>query len=408
MSDRTLNVFISAGEVSGDLHAAELVVALKKHMPNARFFGMGDAAMAAAGVELLVSIRDHSAIGMWQSVRELTRVKRTIRELKAAIQRQRPDFIIVVDCEAIHRPLLCAIQALSIPNTYYISPQVWWTRNEYDQDRIAKSIQAVTDHVLAIFRAEHAVYTKLNHPSVHYIGHPLLDMVRIKQSKAAAYAMVGLPMDRPIIGVFPGSRWQEIKSTYPRLIRAAQAVVKRGVHAHIVVVVSSPRYARYIRDKTPDSVPVYTGDSYGIIPHLTASLVSSGTVTLEHALFNVPIVVVYRFGAFLTLFIRLWLRFKSMNLTWISLPNLMMQNSIVPECLQRQASVENLTHALYQLCDPQYPIDQNPYRQRQYQGFQKVKDYMGPNGAVDRAAELLSNWINNRGHNSEHKAELSG
>ncbi|MBD97427.1 lipid-A-disaccharide synthase [bacterium] len=401
MAEETLNIFISAGEVSGDLHAAALVVALKKRMPNARFFGMGDAAMATAGVELLASIRDHSAIGMWQSARELTRVKRTIRELKEAIETQRPDFIIVVDCEAIHLPLLRAIQPLSIPNTYYISPQVWWTRNGYDQDRIAKNIQAVTDHVLAIFRAEHAVYTKLDHSSAHYIGHPLLDLVRIKQSKAAAYAMLGLPMDRPIIGVFPGSRWQEIKSTYPRLIRAAQTVVSRGVHAHIVVVVGAPRYARYIRDNTPDTVPVYSGDSYGIIPHLTASLVSSGTVTLEHALFRVPIVVAYRFGALLTLFIRVWLQFKSINLAWISLPNLMMQHSIVPECLQRQATVDNLAHALYQLCDPQYPTDQNPYRQRQYKGFQKIKEYMGPNGAVDRAAGLVSKWINNSSANSD-------
>ena len=394
MSRQSPNIFISAGEISGDLHAAELVKALKNHMPHARFFGMGDSAMADAGVELLSTIRDHSAIGMWQSVRELTRVRRTIRNLTAIVKTQRPDYIVVVDCEAIHVPLLRAVQDLNIPNCYYISPQIWWTRNRHDQHQIATRVMTVTDHILAIFKAEADVYTHLGHPSVQYIGHPLLDMAHATQSKADAYALLGLSLDRPIIGVFPGSRWQEIKSTYSHLIQAAQAVVQRGVSAHIVVVLRSAKYADYIRKNTPDGIYIYTGDSYGIIPHLTASLVLSGTVTLEHALFQVPMVVAYRFGPLITLFIRLWLRVKLIQLRWVSLPNLMLQQPVVPECLQRQATVSNLAHELYQLCNPQYPVEQNPYRQRQLHGFQTIKAYMGPAGAVNRAAGLLASWIN--------------
>ena len=353
---------------------------------------MGDSAMAAAGVDLLATIRDHSAIGMWQSIRELTRVRRTTRELVAMIKAHQPDYIIVVDCEAIHVPVLRAIRALNIPNAYYISPQLWWTRNQQDQHKIATRLMRVTDHILAIFKPEAELYTKLGHSSVHYVGHPLLDIARATQSKATVCKSLGVPVDQPVIGIFPGSRWQEIKSTYPRLIQAAQAVLARGVQATIVVVLRSQKYAKYIRANTPDSIPIYMGDSYAIMPHLRASLVLSGTVTLEHALFQVPMVVVYRFGPLITLFIRLWLQVKSIEIKWVSLPNLMMQKTVVPECLQRQATVSNLAHALYQLCDPQYPVDNNPYRQRQLQGFAAIRTEMGPAGAVDRAAEWIESW----------------
>ena len=392
MTNQSLNIFISAGEISGDLHAAELVKSLKNRLPQARFFGMGDSAMAAAGVDLLATIHDHSAIGMWQSIREVTRVRQTTRELIAMIKTHQPDYIIVVDCEAIHVPVLRAVRALNIPNSYYISPQLWWTRNQNDQHQIATRVMAVTDHILAIFKPEEELYTKLGHPSVHYVGHPLLDIARATQSKAAVCAALGVPMNQPLIGIFPGSRWQEIKSTYPRLIQAAQAVVARGVQAHIVVVLRSKKYANYIRANTPESIPIHMGDSYAVMPHLSASLVLSGTVTLEHALFQVPMVVVYRFGPLITLFIRLWLQVKSIELKWVSLPNLIMQKTVVPECLQRQATVPNLAHALYQLCDPQYPVDNNPYRQRQQQGFAAIKAEMGPAGAVDRAAGLIEAW----------------
>ena len=383
-----MRVFISAGEVSGDRHGASLVHEMRAQLASCQFFGMGHHAMRDAGVQIISDITSHSAIGLFDSIRDSLKLGRILLTLVRAIKTQKPDAIIVIDCEGIHMPLLARVKHLGIPIFYFISPQIWWTRNKKSQAQFIQTLARRSDHIITIFQHEYDLYRTQN-AQVHYVGHPLLDTAKPQLSRQALYNKLNLPENTPLIGLFPGSRRQEIRDTYPTLLAAAQRVIDQGVSAKLVVISSSPSYHAYIAAQTPKHVIVYTDHSYGIIPHLHASITTSGTVTLEHACFDTPLVVAYKFGRLAATAIRCVMAYRGVSIRYIALPNLVADQPIVPEFIQEQATVQALATSLYDLCDPHYKPADNPYRQAQYDGFKTVRTKLAPAGAIATAAKII-------------------
>ena len=372
------SIFISAGEISGDRHAAALVREIKAIRPDISFFGMGHTALRDQGVDIIADLTTSSTVGFLEPIKHLPKILMAYIKLKYAIKKRRPDVIVVVDFQGFHMVLLKAIRALNIPMIYYIAPQEWL----WGSEKGGRVVVNYTDKILCIFRQEAAFFKRLGGQAI-YVGNPTLAETQATQSKRALCNHLGVDPSATLIGVFPGSRPQEIKRMTPLLLAAAQETAKKIPNAAIIVSISSHVYHHELQHITKDLSHVYSysDSSYGLIPHLDVSLLTSGTISLEHACFGTPAVVAYQFSWVSYQLLRCLFTEKFKSIQWISLPNLIAQRSIIPEFIQAEATASALSQEAHRL------IQDQGHRQRQLDGFISVKELLEPANAVVRAAQ---------------------
>ncbi len=373
------SIFISAGEVSGDLHAAHLIRALKRKGIT-QFAGMGGAEMAAEGVSIVTSVINRSTIGFFEPIRHLFAFYFTFRKLKNWLKTNRPTVMIAVDFQGFNVPLCRVAKALGIPVVYYIAPQEW----QWGSEAGGRRVVAATDLILSIFEQEHAFYARLGAKSV-FVGHPLLDIVP---------AVAALPADAPlIISVFPGSRSQEIQQVLPIFVQALTRIQIQFPDIQIVVSVATS----YLRPKIESefnksglrNVMLKEAAAYDVMAAGTISLVTSGTVTLEHAIMKKPAVAGYRFHPISYRIGRILIGKKfDRQVGYIALPNIYLKRMAMPEFLQSACTPQALAHACITL------LSSTERREALIRDFEQVKTLLGTPGAVDRAAEIVSStWF---------------
>lgn len=373
-------IFISAGELSGDRHAAALVKQLKTLDPSLTFFGMGHKAMADAGVEIMADLIKQSTVGFLEPIKHIPTFLSVFRRLKKAVKTRRPKAIIVVDFQGFHMTLIKALRKFGIPIYYYIGPQEWL----WGAIKGGKKVVANTDMILSIFKAEADFYNKLG-GNAKYVGNPTLALAKPTQDRAALCARLEVPETTQLLGVFPGSRPQEIKRMYPTLLRSAIQLAKTRDNCKIVISVSTGVFEDKIRAQMADvdttGLIVYTDHSYGLIGHLDASLLTSGTIALEHACFGTPAIVAYRFSP-LSYWLIKKLFYKKFyeTIKWISLPNIIAQEPIMTELIQDEASPEAICKEVGAI------LDDTTIQKRYADGYAKVKTLMAPEDAVKTAA----------------------
>ena len=327
-----------AGEPSGDLLAGLLLDGLQSRWPALKTVGIGGPRMLARGFETWWPQEKLAVRGYIEVLRHYPEISSIRRQLKARLLREWPDLFIGVDAPDFNLDLEVGLRSRGIKTVHFVCPSIWAWR----ADRIAK-IRAAADHVLCIFPFEPALLAEQG-VSASYVGHPLADVIPMKPDRAAARAALGLHANAPVVALLPGSRRSEVRYLASRFFAAA-ALMKRAQPAmqFVAPVIPSLRadvVAALQASGMADQVLVLDGQSHAALAACDATLIASGTATLEAALFKRPMVIAYNMN------VVSWRIMQRKQLqAWVGLPNILCGEFVVPELLQDAASAEALAEA---------------------------------------------------------------
>lgn len=381
-----VRIFISTGEVSGDLQGALLIAGLKRQAAYAglelEIVALGGDTMASAGATLLGNTISIGSVGPLESLPFVLPTLKIQRRAKQYLLQNPPDLVVLIDYGSPNLALGSYIrqQMPKVPIVYYITPQMWvWWANQRDPARIVE----ITDKVLAIFPQE-ARYFRDKGASVSWVGHPLVDKMQNAPSREAARASLKITPEQMAIALFPASRRQELKYLLPVMFQAAKAIQAKLPQVHFWIPLSLEIYRTPIEEAIAAyglQATLLSGQTQEIIAAADLAITKSGTVNLEIALLNVPQVVIYRVSAVTAWIARNLLKF---SIPFMSPPNLVEMKPIVPELLQEQATPENIVQNALKLL-------LNPSRRKQtLADYQQMRLALGEVGVCDRAAvEIL-------------------
>jgi lipid-A-disaccharide synthase len=377
-----LKILIVTGEVSGDRHGARLATELKAISPDLAIYAVGGEALTATGATMVADISHLSTIGMIEPIRFLPKLLGTLKRIKAFMAQEKPDLVIPIDCQGFNMLVLKAARKMCIPSTYYIAPQEW----QWGTESGGRKVLELADHVIAIFQKEADFYRRLG-GDVSFVGHPLIDLAVPELDRSAFCNKYGLDEQRHILSLFPGSRKQELTLVAPVLFEAAKQVKLAMPNLQIAVSISARQFESEIRDlaqKSGLAVDLFHGDnSYDLIEATRFSLLTSGTISLEHVLLNTPCAVGYRFSTASYWLMRLFFAKKIKRIPYISLPNLILSKLVIPEFLQSKFSAEAMAQSALR-----YLKDDVAYKRLQAE-MSEVQMILGRRGVVQRAATSI-------------------
>lgn len=370
-------IFISAGEESGDLHGAALARALRERWPGARLLGLGGSRMEAAGVELMAGLGELAVMGFVEVLKHLPFFLELRRRVFAALERERVELVIPIDYPGFNLRLARHARSTGRPVLYYIAPQVWaWHKSR------VRDLARDTDEVAVVLPFEEEFLRRAG-VRARFVGHPLLDVAPPALPREAWAEGLGLDPARPVLGLFPGSRAQEVGRHLALFSEAARRVVAaRGEVQPVIAVPAGIDRAVYGEAPWP-LVP----SAGGLLDFATAALVKSGTTTLEAALAVTPFVVVYRMNA-----LSYALAKRLVKVPHIALANLIAERRVAPEFVQDAATPETLSAALLPLLD-----EASAERREMVEGLAGVRGKLGGAGAARRVAELAAGLLEGRG-----------
>ena len=364
-------IFVSAGEPSGDLHGAGVIQALRARHPDALIEALGGPRMAAAGAAIRYPMEGLAAFGLVEVVTKLGAHLRLLRALRADFRAHRYDLVILIDYPGFHVRVAEAAREAGTKVLYYIAPQLWaWRPGR------ARRFASAVDRLAVVLPFEQHFFGGLGLRS-DYVGHPLVDQAAWP-TREAARSHLHLPADSRVLGIFPGSRQQEVRRLWRPFRDAAQQLLHEG-RCDRVIVAGTPT-GEY---PDPGSLTIVRGDPIPVFAASDAALAKSGTTTLEAALADVPMVVAYKVHP-LT-----WLMFQRLRtVRWVSLVNLVAEREVVPEMLQERAEAGPLADALRPLLDP---FDPATIAQRE--GLAQVRQRLGAPGATTRVVALADELL---------------
>ena len=332
-------IFVTAGEASGDTHAANMISALARRLDGARFVGVGGPRMAEAGCELLADVTAHAS--MWLDVlAKIPYYRRLIRTVAEQMRRRRPAVLVPVDSPGLNWHLAAAARRLGIPVMYYIAPQVW----AWASWRVKKA-RRLTDHIACILPFEQE-YFRQRGVAATYVGHPMFDHVPPRPP-----AVPSPPDDGAWrVLLLPGSRVKEIRRHAPAMVRAAELICRQFPRATFTFAAVDRRCAELVADSAGTSLPIIAGRTHRLLVESHFALATSGTVTLETAYFGVPMVVFYRVSRVTCALFSWWLS----HTRYYSLVNILAQREVVPEFMPWFGNADVLAEAVIgRLKDPQ-------------------------------------------------------
>lgn len=391
-------ILFCAGDQSGEAHAAALARALRARLPGLRLLGLGGAKMRAAGVEIVVDQRELAVGGIVELIPELRRIVGAWRRLSRALAESRPELVVLVDSGGFNLPFARRVRRRSRARIlYFIAPQVWAWR----PGRIRR-LAAVADRIVVCLPFERDYYAARG-VAVEAPGHPLVDAFAEARAaepagetaqarRARVRRALGIPQDLPVVGLFPGSRRSELARHLPLQLAAVERLRARepalaGVRAIVGLAAGfdeadARRAARgafsAVGEGAVHCLP--TGDG-ALLDALDVALAKPGTITLEAALRGCPMVVMGRVHP-LTAFIAR----RSVQVGFVALPNLLVEEEIVPELLQADAMPDRIAERLA-------PLFAGPARARQLEGLARAVARLGPPGAIERTAATVEEML---------------
>lgn len=367
-------VLISAGEASGDIHAAAVTAAIKKIDPTTEVFGMGGDALRNAGGEVLFDIKDHGVMGFVEVLKKLPDLFKLRDDFSRVMDERKPDCLITVDYPGFNMKLAKLAHDKGIPVVSYIAPSAWaWHKSR------AKNVAKIVDKVACIFPFEYDVYKEAG-ANVEFVGHPLVDIVKPSMSEEAAYAFAGKQPGRKLILLMPGSRLMEIEKMLPTLLEAAKLIKKQLPEVGFVMPRAGTIPISLLEEKIKASdvaVRITEGNNYDLFSVADLALATSGTVTLEAALCGLGSVIVYRTNP-LTYFIAKMV----VNIPHIGLPNIVAGRGVLPELIQNDFTPARVAQEAIGLLEE----ERNAQMKKD---LAYVKERLGKPGAVGRVAELV-------------------
>jgi len=370
-------LMLVAGERSGDVYGGELAKALRARLTGAELFGCGGEAMRRAGVETVVDAHQLAMAGITEVVSGLPRAYRAFRALLAEVDRRQPYLAVLIDFPDFNLRLAKHLKKRHLPVVYFVSPQVWaWRRGRL------KQIKSRIDKMLCIFDFEEALYREAGIP-VEYVGHPLVDLVRPHLTREEFLAQTGLDPTMPIVALLPGSREKEVCNNLPAMLDAATRLTL--THRLQFVIAVAPTLDSAWLEKA--LLECYVGRAtvrtaaqatYDALQHSEVAVVASGTATLEAALRECPMVVVYRVSR-----LTWWLGKFLVDVPFYSMVNILAQKPVVPELMQNNFTASNVAAQV------EYLLDHPEARNEMVREFRALKPRLGPGGATERAAEAI-------------------
>ena len=337
-------IFISAGEASGERYGAMLIEAVRARFPEARFFGLGGIAMEAAGCERIVRAEDIAVMGITEVVRHMPRIYSEYRRLVRSIRARRPDVAVLIDFPDVNFRLARELKKLGVPVIYFVSPQLWaWKKHRihWVQERVTK--------MLVIFPFEENYYRERG-VDAEFVGHPLADQFRAdlfspaiaREDFAERYS---LDPAKQWIGLLPGSRRKEVRLNLPVMAAAAKQLGTQYEYILPAAATLAPEWLRAAVTQCQNSVPIHVvEDARTALFHARASVVASGTATVEAALIGNPFVAVYRLSP-----LSYAVASRLVNLPHVAMANLIAGKRVVPELIQNEFTAEQVVRTLLPL-----------------------------------------------------------
>lgn len=374
-----MKYYIIAGEASGDLHASNLMQALLDQDPDAEFRFWGGELMQKVGGTLVKHYKELAFMGFWEVITNLKTIFKNINTCKVDVLKFQPDALIFVDYPGFNMRIAKWAKEQGFTTHYYISPQIWaWKENRI------KAIQRDVDHMYVILPFEKEFYEDKHAFKVHFVGHPLLDQIeKRKEISFEEFKAKHHLEDKPIIALLPGSRQQEIS----KMLSVMLSVVQDYPTYQFVIAGAPSQEEEFYRsilsnpsadlEQAGSEVKLIQNDTYNLLSKSHAALVTSGTATLETALFEVPEVVCYKGNL-----ISYWIAKQIVKLDFISLVNLIMNREVVKELIQNDFNLKQLKIELNKILDP-------TGREKMLEDYKDLKTKLGGVGASQKTAELI-------------------
>jgi lipid-A-disaccharide synthase len=386
---QTYRIFISTGEVSGDLQGSLLIEGLLRQAEvkgiALEITALGGDRMAAAGATLLANTSAIGSVGLWESLPYVIPAWQTFQRTKQHLFAHPPNVVIMVDYLGPNVGLgnFLSRQLPDIPIVYYIAPQEWvWSLGEGKTTQIVE----FADRILAVFPGE-AQYYQQKGANVTWVGHPLLDAMQQWPDRATARQQLGIEPDAIAIALIPASRRQELQYLLPVMLAAAQKIQAAIPQAQFWIPLALQEYRSALEtalDRHSLNAQLLTGQTQEILAAADVAITKSGTVNLELALQNIPQVVIYRVSRITAWIAVNLLRF---SIPFMSPPNLILMEPIVPELLQDAATPDRIAQETLQLL-------QDPHRRQGLLGnYQRMKMALGEPGVCDRAATEILRYL---------------
>jgi len=371
-------VLLVAGEASGDLHGADLVAALRRRRPDVVVQGIGGRRLRAAGMETLVDAAAVAAMGLVEARERLGAIVGAYRRMRRLLVRTPPDLLVLIDFPEFNLALAGVARRHGVPVLYYISPQVWaWRRR-----RVHKIARRV-DRLAVVFPFEVPLYAGTG-ARVDFVGHPLLDRVRATRAPAETRARHGLDPGRRLVTLLPGSRVRELRLNLPPMAEAARRLVARGDCQCALALADTLSKADVLASMAGADLParVVEGDTYELVAASDVVLVASGTATLETALLERPMVIVYRMSP-----VTFALARRLVSVPFIGMPNLIAGRRLVPELIQDEATGARIAAEAARF------LDEPALHAATREGLARMRPLLGGGGAADRVAAIAAEML---------------
>jgi len=367
------HVLIIAGEASGDALGAGFVEEFLKIRPAARFFGLGGDKMAAAGVDLEYHIKDLAFLGFWEVIKNIPFIWRVEKHILKKVDKVKPPLAVLIDYPGFNLRLARKLNKRNVKIFYFVSPQIW----AWGAGRISK-IKKHVDLMTTIFEFEKDIYEKAGVP-VRWVGYPMIDKIKPDLSDEEFRRRAGIAHGETAIGLFPGSRIQEIERILPAMLLALKSLSAK--HSNIKGVIGrAPAIERLLYEKMlagyfKDAI-ILDDLNYDLMAHAKINIVCSGTATLECAIIGTPLLVVYK-----TSLPTYWIARRLIKIPYIGMVNVVVGEKIVPELVQSDCSPEKIAQACLDYLNNEAFYTQVKSR------LSSIKNKLGQPGAAGRAAE---------------------
>lgn len=366
---------VVAGEASGDHHAADLIAALKKLQPNAHFRGIGGEAMRKQGFEIIYHQSKLAILGITEVIRHLPLIRRVMNHLKKELAKG-VDALILVDYPGFNLRLAKIARKMGVPVIYYISPQLW----AWNEGRVEK-VRRDVDLMLVLFQFERDFYRKHN-IEAHFVGHPLVEQINPDPDAAAFRRQYGIPADKKILALVPGSREMEVRNLLPVMVAAARRLEVQYNLFPVIARAGQLPEALYAEVAGNAEFPMVADNTHSLMHHAHLAMVASGTATLELGYLQTPMVVLYTVAPLTYYLGRLLIKISN-----IALVNIVLGKTVVPELIQKEATSENAVAEL------QKYLDDEEYYRSVREELSKVRPALGDHGCAERAAAEIDAFM---------------
>lgn len=380
----TKQIMFIAGENSGDLHGARVITELKKLNPNVKMFGFGGDRMEAQGMELIVNLAQKlPIIGMTQVLKNLGKIKQLLNNANDLLKSRRPDLVVLIDYPGFNLRVSKMAKALNIPVVYYISPQLWaWHKSRIE------IIRANVSKMLVIFPFEETMYKNAG-INAEFVGHPLSDDIEEVRPKNEIIQALDLDPSKKIIGLIPGSRNAEIVRHLPVMLKAAEIINKSGNYQFVLpqaTTIPDDILNKYLKRFSKLNITIAKSDHKSVRAAMDFAICKSGTSTLEFAIHQTPLVVVY-IASFLTGFIAK----RVLKIPHISLVNIVAQKEVAKELLQENATPEKIANEVVSCMNSSKKLA------AMKKDLKSIADSLGQAGASKRTAEAINSFLKQKG-----------